>query len=112
MKSAACKLDGRGQQRLSGLQAMHVHSRSLSFSGGDGLVAARHLWHYCYMPTIYYPKQGSNDIYQVSFSWKFSQYLISRHQHALFHEHALLFICLPRYLVATPKGTFMHNGVL
>lgn len=33
--------------------------------GGDGLVAARHLWHYGYKPTIYYPKQSKNDLYQV-----------------------------------------------
>lgn len=36
--------------------------------GGDGLVAARHLWHYGYKPTIYYPKQSKNDLYQVSLS--------------------------------------------
>lgn len=33
--------------------------------GGDGLVAARHLWHYGYQPTIYYPKQTNNELYQV-----------------------------------------------
>ncbi|PQE15808.1 hypothetical protein CJF30_00006211 [Rutstroemia sp. NJR-2017a BBW] len=33
-------------------------------NGGDGLVAARHLWQYGYKPTIYYPKQGSNELYQ------------------------------------------------
>jgi len=33
-------------------------------NGGDGLVAARHLWHYGYKPTIYYPKQSKNDFYQ------------------------------------------------
>ncbi|KAL2062188.1 hypothetical protein VTL71DRAFT_6454 [Oculimacula yallundae] len=33
-------------------------------NGGDGLVAARHLWHYGYKPTIYYPKQGKNELYQ------------------------------------------------
>ncbi|KAG9244637.1 apolipo protein A-I binding protein [Calycina marina] len=33
-------------------------------NGGDGLVAARHLWHYGYKPTIYYPKQGKNDLYE------------------------------------------------
>lgn len=35
-------------------------------NGGDGLVAARHLWHYGYKPTIYYPKQSKNELYQVS----------------------------------------------
>ncbi|KAI9729870.1 MAG: hypothetical protein M1834_006619 [Cirrosporium novae-zelandiae] len=33
-------------------------------NGGDGLVAARHLWHYGYEPTIYYPKRSKNDLYQ------------------------------------------------
>lgn len=33
-------------------------------NGGDGLVAARHLWHYGYKPTICYPKQSKNEIYQ------------------------------------------------
>lgn len=35
-------------------------------SGGDGLVAARHLRQYGYQPTIYYPKRSKNDLYQVS----------------------------------------------
>lgn len=30
------------------------------------MVAARHLWHYGYKPTIYYPKQSKNDLYQAS----------------------------------------------
>lgn len=33
-------------------------------NGGDGLVAARHLLHYGYRPTIYYPKQSKNELYQ------------------------------------------------
>ncbi|KAF2680513.1 apolipo protein A-I binding protein-like protein [Lentithecium fluviatile CBS 122367] len=33
-------------------------------NGGDGLVAARHLWHYGYQPTVYYPKQPKNELYQ------------------------------------------------
>lgn len=33
-------------------------------NGGDGLVAARHLYHYSYRPTVYYPKQSSNELYQ------------------------------------------------
>ncbi|MCJ1444409.1 MAG: hypothetical protein MMC23_004911 [Stictis urceolatum] len=33
-------------------------------NGGDGLVAARHLFHYGYKPTIHYPKQSENDLYQ------------------------------------------------
>ncbi|KAI0138293.1 NAD(P)H-hydrate epimerase [Pestalotiopsis sp. NC0098] len=33
-------------------------------NGGDGLVAARHLKHYGYQPTIYYPKRSKNELYQ------------------------------------------------
>ncbi|CAJ2504421.1 Uu.00g118150.m01.CDS01 [Anthostomella pinea] len=33
-------------------------------NGGDGLVAARHLFHYGYQPSIYYPKRSKNDLYQ------------------------------------------------
>ncbi|KAI0968913.1 YjeF N-terminal domain-containing protein [Xylaria arbuscula] len=33
-------------------------------NGGDGLVAARHLWHYGYQPSVYYPKRSKNDLYQ------------------------------------------------
>ena len=32
--------------------------------GGDGLVAARHLWHYGYQPTVFYPKQSKTEIYE------------------------------------------------
>lgn len=32
-------------------------------NGGDGLVAARHLHHFGYQPTIYFPKQGKAEIY-------------------------------------------------
>ncbi|KAG6164822.1 hypothetical protein E4U34_001319 [Claviceps purpurea] len=33
-------------------------------NGGDGLVAARHLFHYGYQPTVFYPKKSKNDLYQ------------------------------------------------
>ena len=33
-------------------------------NGGDGLVAARHLKHYGYKPTICYPKKSKNELYQ------------------------------------------------
>lgn len=39
-------------------------SSQLTDKGGDGLVAARHLWHYGYQPTIFYPKQSKNDLYE------------------------------------------------
>lgn len=29
-------------------------------------MAARHLWHYGYQPTIYYPKRSKNELYEVS----------------------------------------------
>jgi hypothetical protein len=38
-------------------------------------VAARHLWHYGYKPTVYYPKRSKNDLYQVS---KLSVFLLLR----------------------------------
>ncbi|KAG5438344.1 hypothetical protein PCANB_002832 [Pneumocystis canis] len=31
-------------------------------NGGDGLVAARHLWHYGYTPFVYYPKKGKSEL--------------------------------------------------
>lgn len=37
-------------------------------TGADGLVAARHLWHYGYKPTVYYPKRSKNELYKVRFS--------------------------------------------
>ncbi|EEB07372.2 YjeF family protein [Schizosaccharomyces japonicus yFS275] len=33
-------------------------------NGGDGLVAARHLWQYGYKPVVYYPKPTPKDLYQ------------------------------------------------
>ncbi|KAL2692090.1 hypothetical protein Neosp_002494 [[Neocosmospora] mangrovei] len=33
-------------------------------NGGDGLVAARHLRHYGYNPTVFYPKRSKNDLYR------------------------------------------------
>ncbi|KAG5518102.1 hypothetical protein PMAC_003288 [Pneumocystis sp. 'macacae'] len=31
-------------------------------NGGDGLVTARHLWHYGYTPCVYYPKKGKSEL--------------------------------------------------
>ncbi|CAM0140260.1 unnamed protein product [Umbelopsis sp. WA50703] len=33
-------------------------------NGGDGLVAARHLFHFGYKPSIFYPKQSGKDLYK------------------------------------------------
>ncbi|EAW12790.1 NADHX epimerase [Aspergillus clavatus NRRL 1] len=33
-------------------------------NGGDGLVAARHLAQYGYSPSVYYPKEGKNELYK------------------------------------------------
>lgn len=49
--------------------------------GGDGLVAARHLWHYGYKPTIYYPKRGKNELYGVSITPR--SHLLNNSQGAL-----------------------------
>ncbi|KAF2279612.1 apolipo protein A-I binding protein-like protein, partial [Westerdykella ornata] len=56
-------------QALYKLQPLHKGKRILvacgpGNNGGDGLVAARHLFHYGYQPTIYYPKQPKNELYQ------------------------------------------------
>jgi NAD(P)H-hydrate epimerase len=32
-------------------------------NGGDGLVASRHLYHFGYKPTIFYPKRTDKPIY-------------------------------------------------
>lgn len=40
-------------------------------TGGDGLVAARHLVHYGYKPSVYYPKEGKNELYQVGGTYCF-----------------------------------------
>ncbi|EFY91761.1 meiotically up-regulated protein [Metarhizium acridum CQMa 102] len=37
---------------------------SNNHQGGDGLVAARHLFYYGYQPTIFYPKRSKNELYQ------------------------------------------------
>ena len=34
--------------------------------GGDGLVAARHLHHFGYEVSVWYPKQGKSDLFAVS----------------------------------------------
>ncbi|KAI9772702.1 MAG: hypothetical protein M1840_000297 [Geoglossum simile] len=44
---------------------MEVRAKIVCLLGGDGLVAARHLWHYGYQPIVYYPKQSKNELYQV-----------------------------------------------
>ncbi|KAI8989290.1 YjeF N-terminal domain-containing protein [Pilobolus umbonatus] len=33
-------------------------------NGGDGLVAARHLFHFGFKPVVYYPKQPDKDLYK------------------------------------------------
>lgn len=36
--------------------------------GGDGLVAARHLTHFGYEVSVWYPKEGKTDLFGVSLS--------------------------------------------
>ena len=45
---------------------MVINMKTYYYAGGDGLVAARHLWHYGYQPTVYYPKRSKNELYGVS----------------------------------------------
>lgn len=40
-------------------------------NGGDGLVAARHLAHFGYNPSVWYPKPTNKDLYKVSNSSSF-----------------------------------------
>lgn len=46
----------------SGCLQLRLHI--LTFPGGDGLVAARHLFHYGYQPVVFYPKPTKNEIYE------------------------------------------------
>ncbi|KAK5089877.1 hypothetical protein LTR64_005806 [Lithohypha guttulata] len=49
---------------LSVSQAVYnVHPPSAGNNGGDGLVAARHLYFYGYTPVVYYPKPTKKPIY-------------------------------------------------
>ncbi|KAJ2896491.1 hypothetical protein MKZ38_005479 [Zalerion maritima] len=45
-------------------QLMELAGLSVSQAGGDGLVAARHLCHYGYQPSVFYPKRSKNELYQ------------------------------------------------
>ncbi|PNY23078.1 Meiotically up-regulated protein 182 [Tolypocladium capitatum] len=45
-------------------QLMELAGLSVSQAGGDGLVAARHLFYYGYKPSIFYPKRSKNELYQ------------------------------------------------
>lgn len=38
-------------------------------NGGDGLVAARHLYHFGYQPRVCYPKPGKAEFFKVSPIW-------------------------------------------
>lgn len=53
----------------NGLDHLSRRTRELTANstctGGDGLVAARHLAQYGYTPSVYYPKEGKNELYQV-----------------------------------------------
>lgn len=47
-------------------ESSHFSILTSEIVGGDGLVAARHLAHYGYKPSVYYPKEGKNELYQVN----------------------------------------------
>lgn len=57
-------------QTLAAVYPKNTHPRVLvccgpGNQGGDGLVAARHLGLFGYKPTIFMPKKGGKDIYEV-----------------------------------------------
>ena len=60
-------LAGRGIM-VSGLPSSCARLTNIPLQGGDGLVAARHLFHYGYQPTIYYPKKTRHELYEVNAS--------------------------------------------
>lgn len=65
------------------------------YTGGDGLVAARHLFQYGYQPTIYYPKRSKNELYQVS--GVYLDHLCPAFSSHLFHTcHTILSANQPR----------------
>ena len=51
---------------VSGPFPSRTSLRNIPIKGGDGLVAARHLFHYGYQPTVYYPKKTSQELYEVN----------------------------------------------
>jgi NAD(P)H-hydrate repair Nnr-like enzyme with NAD(P)H-hydrate epimerase domain len=59
---------GPGNNGMSKQKIILDSSKSMALTkiGGDGLVAARHLFFYGYQPTVYYPKQSKNELYQVT----------------------------------------------
>jgi NAD(P)H-hydrate epimerase len=59
----ACGPGNNGIEIIRSISSL-LTTKFSKITGGDGLVAARHLWHYGYKPTIYYPKQSKNDLYQ------------------------------------------------
>ena len=85
--------------------------------GGDGLVAARHLWHYGYQPTIFYPKQSKNDLYErlatqlknldVQFTEDFNASLKTTH-----HVVDAIFGIPVKAPISAPKLTFLRLQLL
>lgn len=53
----------RNPYRMS--KSKDIDTQVTKHTGGDGLVAARHLAQYGYTPSVYYPKEGKNELYQV-----------------------------------------------
>ncbi|PVU96109.1 hypothetical protein BB561_001369 [Smittium simulii] len=78
LMSAKCGFALEQLMELAGFSVAQAISKVYSFetnpsillcvgpgnNGGDGLVAARHLYHFGYKPTLYYPKQPDKNHYQ------------------------------------------------
>jgi NAD(P)H-hydrate epimerase len=64
----ACGPGNNGTTTSALLASGQWLTNPLRDTGGDGLVAARHLAHYGYKPTVYYPKRGKNPFYEARLS--------------------------------------------
>ncbi|GMF70982.1 unnamed protein product [Aspergillus oryzae] len=67
MELAGLSVSQAGKCKLKEIRQVAdlTDSNLFSPSRGDGLVAARHLAQYGYEPSVYYPKEGKNELYQI-----------------------------------------------
>lgn len=62
--SCAGRLWSRQSRSLCPTFSIDRQSLTSNIAGGDGLVLARHLWHFGYRPTLFYPKETQKELYQ------------------------------------------------